>query len=80
MKRLFWFLVGFGLGVMAVLRGRQLLQRFTPAGVAEQVETIGKRGASDLADFFATIKQAMAEREEELKRTIDNRETAGENH
>ncbi|MFV0430538.1 MAG: hypothetical protein ACK5KO_14060 [Arachnia sp.] len=70
MKRLFWMLVGAGIAVAIALKGKELLHRLTPAGVAEQVERTGNRAAANLGDFYATFKTAMAEREEELRREL----------
>ena len=66
-RRLFWFAVGVGLTAVVVLKGRELYQRFTPKGVAGQLETARASASSWLGDFFATVNEAMAEREEELR-------------
>ena len=38
MKKLFWMLLGAGLAVFLITRGRALVRRLTPQGIAEQVE------------------------------------------
>ena len=71
MKQIFWLLVGAGLAVFVVLRGRELLERLTPRGVAQQVEKKGHEAASNFGDFMATFRTAMAQREAELRSELD---------
>lgn len=71
MRRLFWILVGVGLTVAVVLKGKELYYRLTPRGIAEQVEQQGHRAASSFGDFVATFRTAMAEREAELREELD---------
>ena len=66
MGRLFWILVGAGIAVFLVLRGKQLMQRYTPKGIQEQVTQKGQEAAAGWKDFLATFREAMAEREDEL--------------
>lgn len=70
MRRVFWLLVGIGLGVIAVTKWRSFLNRLTPAGVAEQVEEKGKQAASSLGEMYAAFRTAMAEREAELREEL----------
>ena len=71
MSRFFWLLVGVGLTVFIMLRGRELMHRLTPRGIAEQVENKGHETAASFGDFMATFRHAMAEREAELRRELD---------
>lgn len=71
MKQIFWLLVGAGLTVFVVLRGRQLLEKLTPRGVAQQVEKKGHETAASLGDFMATFRTAMAQREAELRTELN---------
>lgn len=66
-KRLFWFVVGVGLAAVVVLKGRELYERFTPKGVAGQLENARESASSWLGDFVHTVSTAMAEREGELR-------------
>ncbi len=75
MSRLFWILVGAGLAVFVVLRGKQLMQRFTPKGVQEQVTEQGHRAAASFGDFVATYRAAAAEREAELRAELNIHES-----
>ena len=69
-KRLFWFAVGAGLTVVVVLKGREYYQRFTPKGVAEQIERTSAGVGTWVGDFFQTMNSAAAEREEELREAL----------
>lgn len=71
MSRFFWVLVGAGLAVFVVLRGRAMYHKVTPRGVAEQVEQKGHQAAANLGDFMGTFRTAMAQREAELRRELN---------
>lgn len=70
MRKLFWILVGAVLAVVVITRGRSLLHKVTPAGIAEQVERKGQDAAAGLGDFLATVKTSMAAREAELREEL----------
>lgn len=71
MRRLFWLLVGAGIAVFIVLRGRELLQRLTPSGVSRQVEKKGHEMAASFGDFMGTFRTSMAQREAELREELN---------
>ncbi|GAA4902636.1 hypothetical protein GCM10025789_21770 [Tessaracoccus lubricantis] len=71
MSRFFWLLVGAALTVFLMLKGRELLHKLTPRGVAEQVERKGHEAAAGFGTFMATFRSAMAEREAELRSELD---------
>ncbi|HMQ64948.1 MAG TPA: hypothetical protein PJ992_01555 [Arachnia sp.] len=71
MRNLFWLLVGVGLTVLVVVKGKELYRKLTPAGVAEQVEQQGKKAAASFGDFVGTFRAAMAEREAELRTELN---------
>ena len=66
MRRLFWNGLGATVAVVVVIKGQEILRRFTPEGVAEEVE--GQvHGLVDRAkQAVATFSQASEEREREL--------------
>lgn len=70
MSRIFWILIGAGLAIAVILRGKQWLHRFTPQGVAEKVEETGHKAAIGLGDFYATFTTAMREKEAELREEL----------
>lgn len=63
--------LGAGLALVLVTRGRALVRRVTPQGIAEQVERRGNEAAAGLGDFYATFKTASAAREAELRRELN---------
>ena len=71
MRRLFWLVVGAVLASVVISRGKQILHRVTPRGIAEQVEQTGQRTAAGLGDFYATFRTAMNQREAELRSELD---------
>ena len=71
MSRLFWILVGAGLTVFIVLRGRELMYKLTPKGLSEQVTQKGHQAAAGFGDFAATFRAARDEREAELRRELN---------
>ena len=71
MSRFFWLLIGVALTIFVMMRGRELLHKITPRGIAEQVEQKGHQTAASFGDFMATFRHAMAEREAELRRELD---------
>ena len=71
MRSLFWMLVGAGLTIFLVLRGRELLHKLTPRGVQEQVSEKGHQAAANFGDFMGTFRSAMAEREAQLRHELN---------
>ncbi|HEY3336930.1 MAG TPA: hypothetical protein VGK18_00375 [Propionicimonas sp.] len=69
-KRLFWFAVGVGLTAVVVLKGREYYQRYTPKGVADQIEK-SRTGLVDwVGEFITTMGEAMDAREGELREAL----------
>lgn len=67
MKGLFWMVIGAALTYVVIVKGRSILHKLTPQGVAEQVERKGHEAASSFGDFYATFKAARDVREQELR-------------
>lgn len=70
MRNFFWLVVGAALAVFVITRGRALVHKVTPAGIAEQVERKGNEAAAGLGDMYATFKTSMAAREAELREEL----------
>ena len=70
-KRFWWFAIGVGLTVVVVWKGRELYQRYTPAGLAGQLEDARASLAERASDFMATLRDAMSEREAELREALE---------
>ncbi|MGV8845556.1 hypothetical protein [Tessaracoccus sp.] len=71
MKKLFWMVIGAALAVFLITRGRALLARLTPRGIAEQVERRGSEAAVGFGEFYAQFKTSMDAREAELRRELN---------
>lgn len=66
MRRLFWVGVG-AVGAVAVARRlEQVARRYTPAGVAEQLEEVGRRTEDTTRGVLARFTEARSERERDL--------------
>ncbi len=68
--RVFWFTVGAGVTVFAVVKVRGYLRQANPQALGRRVvDSAGGVGAS-AQDFAARMRAAMAEREAELRDTL----------
>lgn len=70
MRRLFWVGVGATVAVVAVVKGRELLRRMTPEGVAEEVEQQVTGLVSQARQALRTFTEASRERERELTEAL----------
>jgi len=69
-RRLFYLALGAVAGVLVVRKLTQTASRFTPAGVQESlVEALGGLGEA-IRDFGESVREGMAEREDELRITL----------
>ena len=66
MSRVLWFAVGAGSTVYAMVKTRRAVERFTPAGVADQIAALHV-GARILRD---EVMVGMGERESELRERL----------
>ncbi|MEZ5169802.1 MAG: hypothetical protein R3A49_03545 [Acidimicrobiia bacterium] len=73
-RRLFWLMVGFGLGLgLAVLTFRRIdavLNRYAPPQVADQLATSAKALGRDVREAVLVGRAAMREREAELRSEV----------
>jgi hypothetical protein len=67
MRRLFWLAMGVTIGVLLMRRLSKMAAKLTPGGMAQGLAA----GLGDLADalrdFSADVREAMAEREAQLR-------------
>ena len=67
MRRLFWLAMGVTIGALIVRKLSRAAERLTPSGMAESIG----RGLAELADalrdFGADVREAMQEREAEIR-------------
>ena len=67
MRRLFWLAMGITIGALVVRKLSRAAEKMTPAGIAGSIAE-GLRDLADaIGDFGADIRDAMAEREQELR-------------
>jgi len=66
-SRMFWFTLGAGSGVYAMVKTRRAAERFTPAGVADQLAAIGH----GLRLFGDEVREGMAEHESSLRSRLE---------
>lgn len=71
MRSLLWLLIGAVLMYVVIVKGRSILNKLTPQGIAQQVEKKGHETATSFGDFYATFKASMAAREEELRHELN---------
>lgn len=63
--------IGAALMYVVIAKGRTLLHKLTPKGVAEQVEKKGHEAASSFGDFYATYAAARDARADELRTELN---------
>jgi len=69
-RRVFWVAVGATVAVVVVVKGQQILRRFTPEGIAEEVEGQVTGIVSQAKQALATFSAASKERELELTQAL----------
>ncbi|HEY2299269.1 MAG TPA: hypothetical protein VGH43_16160 [Jatrophihabitans sp.] len=67
MKRLFWLVMGVTIGALIVRKLSAVAQRLTPGGLADTVSAALRDLAESLRDFNHDVREAMQEREAELR-------------
>jgi len=67
MRRLFWLAMGVTIGVLVVRKLSKAAERLTPRGMAAGVSASLADLAESLRYFGADVREAMAEREAELR-------------
>jgi hypothetical protein len=67
MRRLFWLAMGITIGALVVRKLSRAAEKMTPAGIGVSIAE-GLRDLADaIGDFGADVRDAMAEREQELR-------------
>jgi hypothetical protein len=67
MRRLFWLAMGVTIGVLVVRKLSAAAERMTPAGIGSSIAEGLRELADAIGDFGADVREAMAEREQELR-------------
>jgi hypothetical protein len=66
-RRLFWTALGATVGVLVVRKLSRTARAFTPAGVSSQLSDTVGNVAEAIRDFAADVRDAMDQRERELR-------------
>lgn len=69
-RRLVYIAFGAAVGVLAVQRVSRAAKRFTPAGVQDSLASSFSGLTVAIREFSADLREAMAEREQELRTTL----------
>jgi chromosome condensin MukBEF MukE localization factor len=67
MRRLFWLVMGVTIGALVVRKLSRVAERLTPRGMATGLSTGLAELADAIRDFGADVREAMAEREAQLR-------------
>lgn len=74
MRRIFWIGTGVALTVFVMVKGRQVISRYTPTAlterVGEQAADFGSRAGEAATGFLADFRAAVGERETELRDSL----------
>jgi hypothetical protein len=69
-RRLVYIAFGAAVGVLVVRKATAAAKRFTPAGVQSSLAATFSGLTEAIRDFSADLREAMAEREDELRVTL----------
>jgi hypothetical protein len=67
MRRLFWLAMGITIGALLVRKLSRAAAKLTPGGMAQGISAGLSELAQSLGDFAADIREAMADREAQLR-------------
>ena len=67
MRRLFWLAMGITIGALIVRKLSRLAQKLTPSGMANGLAGALNELAASIRDFTSDVREAMHEREAELR-------------
>ena len=67
MRRLFWLAMGITIGVLVMRKLSKMAAKLTPSGMAQGIAASLGELADALRDFGADVREAMAERETQLR-------------
>ena len=67
MRRLFWLAMGITIGVLVVRRLTAAAQKLTPGSLVSSLGDSLSELAASIRDFSGDVREAMSEREKELR-------------
>jgi len=68
MRRLFWLVMGITIGALVVRKISRAAEKLTPTGMATGLAGALRDLADAIGDFAADVREAMGQREAELRR------------
>jgi hypothetical protein len=77
MRRLFWLAMGVTIGALLVRKLSRAAEKLTPSGMASGIAGALRELSESISDFAADVREAMSEREVELRHATGLDGTAG---
>ncbi|MGH3337964.1 MAG: DUF6167 family protein [Propionibacteriaceae bacterium] len=71
LRRLFWFVIGAGVAVFAYTKIRQYMKKASPDAIGQRVAGTANGISESARGFVDRIRAGMAERETELRETLN---------
>ena len=68
MRRVFWLAMGITIGALVVRKLSRAAEKLTPTGMAGGLASALRDLADAIGDFAGDVREAMGEREAELRR------------
>ena len=78
MRRLLWLGVGLAVGALVFRALTKKAQAFTPQGIAGSIQTSAVGALESVRIFVDDVRDAMAEREEEIRTAFESNQTLDE--
>ncbi|MGH3681924.1 MAG: hypothetical protein ACRDT2_16945 [Natronosporangium sp.] len=76
MKRLLWLGAGLAIGALVVRAVSKKAQSYTPRGMAAAARDSGRNLVDSVREFVDDVRDGMHEREQELRATFTDPDTA----
>jgi uncharacterized protein DUF6167 len=70
-RRLFWFAIGAGAAIFVSVKIRDYLKKAKPEAIGQRVAGTASGISESARDFVDRFRSGMAEREAELRETLD---------
>jgi hypothetical protein len=70
-RRLFWFLIGVGVAIFVYMKIRQYLKKARPEAIGQRVANSASGVSESARNFVDRLRAGMAERETELRETLN---------
>jgi Family of unknown function (DUF6167) len=71
LRRLFWFVIGAGVAIFVSVKIRDYMKKAKPEAIGQRVAETASGISESARDFVHRFRSGMAEREAELRETLD---------